>query len=338
MKTTSLLRRYIAGLGRHQIFTTRELLGFGSRGAIDTALVRWVNAGLLERLARGVFRLCRSDNRPISVCEIAAVKCRAFGKKIATIGSAELSSRSIANKPEQFVFVTDGSTSSFWFGEKKIVLRGIAPRKLALGESEPGRALRDLWSGRSVLLEGSRVRCQRSLLGRQSQPRIGYLKRFTPEWLSSLFPKAVAVAAKSCKPIQALLSLWLKGQAPFSEWPFRQFSLQMEHFEAVQTIKTLSNNRIQNNKTPILRNQTLTFRDPREADLECSGNTKNIQPFLNGLFNPPSLRFLPPLEPAPEEEATGNEEQNNFIAAYWSSDEANLEELFSKDRSEHWLY
>lgn len=298
MKTTTLLRRYIAGLGKHQLFTTRELLPFGSRGAIDSALMRWVRSGFLERLARGIFRMNRLHNRSVSACEVAAIKCRAYGKKMATIGYIGPQNSTLQDENEQYLFATDGSTSSFGFGTKRIVLKGIAPRKLGLGESAPGRALRELWSGSPLLLENLRKRNPRSLFGPQHQPKIAQLKRFAPEWLSSLFPKAIAKVPKPTKPIRALFSLWLKGLAPFSAGPFRQFSLQFGPFEAMQSVKTLSNARINNDKTPIMQNQILTFAPP--DDTSGSMPISGTQNLIHGLFQPPLLKFQPPgPKPAP---------------------------------------
>ena len=45
----------------------------------------------------------------------------------------------------QIFFAIEGRTSSFVYGKIRIVLKGIAPRKLALGESVFGRILRLAW-------------------------------------------------------------------------------------------------------------------------------------------------------------------------------------------------
>lgn len=136
-----------------QIFTTREMLHLGSRESVDKALSRLVEWKCIERISPGVFRKFKYKNKPASPTQVAAVKAASFGRSIATMGSIEeqkniprLKVRTKSNRDlPQIFFAIKGRTSSFVFGKIRIVLKGVASRKLALGESYFGRILRLAW-------------------------------------------------------------------------------------------------------------------------------------------------------------------------------------------------
>ncbi|MBK9201810.1 MAG: type IV toxin-antitoxin system AbiEi family antitoxin domain-containing protein [Candidatus Obscuribacter sp.] len=80
--------RFLHGLPKGYIFTSRDLIPFAPRTTIDSSLSRLVKSGTLERLARGVFRFFAPSNRKVSDKQLAAIKRRAFGRKIATVATA----------------------------------------------------------------------------------------------------------------------------------------------------------------------------------------------------------------------------------------------------------
>jgi hypothetical protein len=53
MSTTLRIRQFIANLPQALIFSTRDLLNFGTRAAVDQCLCRLVRKGNIRRLAWG---------------------------------------------------------------------------------------------------------------------------------------------------------------------------------------------------------------------------------------------------------------------------------------------
>jgi len=82
MAASSLIRRHILTLPEGGTFTTRDVLCFGTRAAVDQALSRMVKARKIRRLARGVFAKDPSYSEEYSLFEIAKLKAQAFGRKI----------------------------------------------------------------------------------------------------------------------------------------------------------------------------------------------------------------------------------------------------------------
>lgn len=138
-----------------RIFTTRDVLALGKRSNVDKSLSRLVDRKWLERLSPGVFRRFKYNNKPADPAQVAAAKAISFGRSIATISPLNPQLHQIMPRLKvktktnfdlpQIFFAIEGRTSSFVYGKVRIVLKGIAPRKLALGESFFGRILRLAW-------------------------------------------------------------------------------------------------------------------------------------------------------------------------------------------------
>src|SRR5688572_1254527 len=128
MCTAVLIKRFLTTLARDQIFTTRALLSFGSRGAVDNATSKLVRRGVLRRLLPGMFVL-GSCTRRFTYLEVARVKAESFGRKFlnhpAAIHADPGLYRKGGNSPNQTVFGIRGYTSSFHYEGRRIRLRAL---------------------------------------------------------------------------------------------------------------------------------------------------------------------------------------------------------------------
>lgn len=78
--------------GRGNVFTTKDFLSIGSRETVDQTLSRLAKAGVVRRLARGLYDYPRVNKRlgiSISpdVAEIAEAMARQTGSRIAPSGA-----------------------------------------------------------------------------------------------------------------------------------------------------------------------------------------------------------------------------------------------------------
>ncbi|MBX9724647.1 MAG: hypothetical protein K2X81_24800 [Candidatus Obscuribacterales bacterium] len=119
----SRVREFANNIADNVMFTTSQLLEFGSRNAIDIQLCRMVQSGVIKRLAAGVFIKPAANKLIPSACEIAKTKAERFGKIIAQ--------RLNLLKPDELViFYTDGCRSSFRSVHGRLYFKHQAPRKL----------------------------------------------------------------------------------------------------------------------------------------------------------------------------------------------------------------
>ena len=146
MCTMSFVRRHISLLPEGQLFTTRALLLYGSRSAVDSALFRLVRAERIRRLARGVFIRIDSRTREPSVNEVATIKAVSFGRQIFCHGETAGAKLGLIDRcNRQIAYAIDGRSSSFRFGNITIHFRSAVQRKLKVGDGQVGRAIRALW-------------------------------------------------------------------------------------------------------------------------------------------------------------------------------------------------
>jgi hypothetical protein len=144
MFTTARIVQAINRLELGQLLTTRQLLGMGSRAAIDQALHRLVKSGFVIRVTRGVF-MKRNSPTP-TVWEVACAKATAFSRQIYQHGADAAKALGFIEEGNQSpTFACSGSSSSFRFDESVIRLKGTSPRKLHNGDSLSGRVIRAMW-------------------------------------------------------------------------------------------------------------------------------------------------------------------------------------------------
>ena len=145
--TKAFILNHIARLPRNTIFTTREVLRYGTRNAVDQAMFQLVRDKLVLRLARGVFVRVRGMTKTFSVKEIAEAKAKAFGKSIFMHG-ADAARRIGLTKQgnEGFVYLVDGSTSSFRVGDVVVHFKRCARRMIVLKDTGAGLAVRAMWN------------------------------------------------------------------------------------------------------------------------------------------------------------------------------------------------
>jgi Family of unknown function (DUF6088) len=154
--TIHFIRRYIHFLKEGEIFTTRDVLQFGMRAAVDKALSRLVLAERIRRLARGVFVKDSTYCKTFSDLEIATAKAQAFGRKIleAPMPVVHYRDPSFGKPTCDKTFYIDGHSSKFKIGDTTITFKHAAPRKLRLTETKAGEAARALWYLGPVLADG----------------------------------------------------------------------------------------------------------------------------------------------------------------------------------------
>lgn len=80
MQTISLIRTRLIEVPVEHLFTTRDMLVYGTRGAVDQALNRLVRQGEISRIAPGVFVKPSVDYHEAAPHEIAMVKAHSWGK------------------------------------------------------------------------------------------------------------------------------------------------------------------------------------------------------------------------------------------------------------------
>jgi hypothetical protein len=187
----STIRRHIIQLDPEKLFTTRELLKYGPRNAIDQTLWRLVKNGSIIRLARGVFvRASRTFTSP-SPRAVAEAKAKGFGKEIVTHGAVLVNQLNLDAYPsDKNVFCVNGSSSSFRYGKITIYFRKASKRKIKLGDTRAGHAIRALWHlGKEMVDHYAIMKATREFM-RTDRVEARQSAQWQPAWLSDYFVPA----------------------------------------------------------------------------------------------------------------------------------------------------
>jgi hypothetical protein len=185
MSTTARIFQAINRLALGQLLTTRDLLGMGTRAAIDQSVYRLVKSGFIVRVARGVF-MRRNSPQP-SAWQVACAKAKAFCKEIYQHGADVAKELGFANEGNQSpAFACSGRSTSFRFGEQVIRLVGMSPRKLHQGDNLSGQVIRALW-------HLGKAQCTTGLIAltyprwSEAVAEIHASAKALPHWMNNLF-------------------------------------------------------------------------------------------------------------------------------------------------------
>ena len=177
---------HIMRLPMTQIFTTRELLQYGTRGAVDQALYRMVESGFITRLARAVFVRDASFSPPVE--EITEAKMKAWNKSIFTHADNLLATFQLTPKKhnDAHVVAVDGPSSSFQTVAGRVELRGIGKRRVGLNQSKVGQIVYALWHiGRNDCTEHE-IQKATEKFSRQQRQELRRSTSLMPAWLNDL--------------------------------------------------------------------------------------------------------------------------------------------------------
>jgi hypothetical protein len=122
------VRDKIAEFGKNVLFSSKDLLGCGSRNAVDIELCRLVKSGKILRLTSGVFTRIMEGLQLPSTLEIARAKAERFSKRLY---EAEESDQDKSPSGTD-TFHTDGSRTSMQTVHGCIIFKHRAPAKCAV--------------------------------------------------------------------------------------------------------------------------------------------------------------------------------------------------------------
>ena len=151
MSVAKSIRGRVQGIQRGEPFTTKRFLKLGSRPAIDKALSRLVEEGVIERIARGVFVRSRKSrfvgNVIPEVSRVIEVIAKGHGEIIQVHGAEAARRFKISTQmPTTPVYYTSGPSREIQVGKLTVKLMHTSShRKLQHAGKKPGLALTALW-------------------------------------------------------------------------------------------------------------------------------------------------------------------------------------------------
>jgi Family of unknown function (DUF6088) len=190
MCTSAFIKRHIFSLPKGIIFSTRQMLNYGRRSAVDQCLYRLVKTGRIIRLAWGLFMVDDPNVTMPSSRQVATEKARAFSKQILTdaVDAAQhLGLIKLGNS--KTTYAIQGHSSQFKYGETTIHFKGICQRKIALGDQPVGLAIKALWQYGKTHCHQIDMIGTTAQLNRPQHLEFRQSCQLMPVWMTNIFKK-----------------------------------------------------------------------------------------------------------------------------------------------------
>jgi Family of unknown function (DUF6088) len=190
MCTSTFIKRHILELPKGMIFSTREMLNYGQRSAVDQCLYRLVKMGRIIRLAWGLFMKDDPDVAIPSSRTVAKEKARAFGRQIVThaVDAAQLLKlNALGNR--KITYAVQGHSSSFKYGKTTIHFKGICARKILLGDDTVGLAIKALWQLGMLACDQYVLAKATANFTRPERLQFKQSCHLMPAWMTNLFKR-----------------------------------------------------------------------------------------------------------------------------------------------------
>lgn len=139
--TDTVQERILARMQRNprKVHISKDFLDLGSRPAVDLALFRLAQSKTIQRIARGLYCLPRTNPRlgidlAPDLDEVAQALARRTGSHAVPSGAVAANSLGLSTQvPAKPVYLTDGRTRSVRVGNTVIVFRHTPPKDMPLG-------------------------------------------------------------------------------------------------------------------------------------------------------------------------------------------------------------
>ena len=146
MTASSMIKKYIDELPEGKSFPASSLRSFATTDNIRQFLNRQVKAGIIKRVARGVFVKPKQSKLIWEVLpnafEIAASLSKSTGETIAVQGAEAARMLQLTTQvPIQLIFYTSGNTRVLKFGNTKVKLKHVNPSRLIAPGTTPGMVI-----------------------------------------------------------------------------------------------------------------------------------------------------------------------------------------------------
>jgi len=181
--------------GRGKVFTPKDFLDIGRRGAVDQALSRLAGADTVQRLGRGLYCYPKINKRlgiaiPPDVNEIADALARQTGSRIAPSGATAANRLGLSTQvPARPVYLTDGRSRQVRVGNFVVVIKHVSPKELPVGNPTSATVLQALRHLGKDAVDATVVSRIHKALSPRNRSQLLRDARYTTDWIADAVRK-----------------------------------------------------------------------------------------------------------------------------------------------------
>ena len=189
--TNSKILRRIHSRKRGWVFTPDSFADLGSRQAVDLALMRHRDSGIIRQLARGLYDYPKTDPQlgllQPSADDIARALAGRDATRLQPSGAYAANLLDLSTQvPMKIIYLTDGRTRTVQVGKRQIILKHTTPRNMATAGRSSGLVIQALrYWGRKNIDQKIIARLDRRL---DDDTRKQLMKdiRYAPTWIADI--------------------------------------------------------------------------------------------------------------------------------------------------------
>lgn len=181
------------------VFSPSDFLDLGSRAAVDQALSRNARAGVIRRVATGLYELPRVHSRfgvlPTPVDDLVRTLARRDAIRVQRSGAQAAHALGLTDQvPMKDVYLTDGRPRKVNLGKVEIVFKHASQRTMATAGRASGDVIQALrWIG-AAHVDDAIVSNLRTNLSDKHKVQILKDLRFAPDWMAPLLKRIASRA------------------------------------------------------------------------------------------------------------------------------------------------
>ncbi len=185
------IKKRIYRKDRGFVFTKSHFFDLGSRTAVAKALERLADAGVIQRLSRGLYEYPKQHPEfgvlPVNYEQVAQALAGRDNLKIQPSGAYAANLLGLSDQvPAKVVFLTDGSHRKIQIGNRSIVLKRTTPKNMVTAGKISGLVIQALrFIGQENIDDKVIGILKRKLADKDKQILMADL-RFAPAWIEKV--------------------------------------------------------------------------------------------------------------------------------------------------------
>lgn len=188
----NIIKSRIYGHGRGWCFTPNDFIGLGSSDAILKALQRITAAGVIRRLAQGIYDYPQQHPKLGVVFSgadsIADAVARKHNIRIQPSGAHAANALGLSEQvPARVTFLTDGQTKKIKVGNTTIIFKNTTPKNMSLAGTEMGLIIQALkYIGQNAITPNME-RSIKTRIVKMDEKALQQAQKMVPAWMNKLF-------------------------------------------------------------------------------------------------------------------------------------------------------
>ncbi len=185
------IKKRIHGKGKGFVFTKSHFLDFGNPTAVAKALERLADAGIIRRLARGLYDYPATHPAlgylPASYERIAQALAGRDNLKIQPSGAYAANLLGLTDQvPARIVFLTDGANRVVQIKNQQIVLKRTTPKNMATAGNVSGLVIQALRYLGKAHTDDKIIGLLKKRLSQNDKFQLMRDLRYAPAWIGSI--------------------------------------------------------------------------------------------------------------------------------------------------------